>query len=346
MTPIIIFILLTILSYFFVYLIRRYAEKRQLLDHPNDRSSHSAPMPRGAGLAIVLIVTGAGLWSISETGLSRNLIYIVCGIIIAFLGWRDDIHSLSTKMRLAIQSIVAIVSIYGFGYFESVTIPLFGVLHLGVVGIVITFLWIIGLTNAYNFMDGIDGLAGGVAFAGGLGWVLLSSNIDYLANSFVFWIGFAIAAGSLGFLGHNWQPAKIFMGDVASTFLGYTFAVLPLLSADEGGDALMLGTLIMWTFIMDAGVTFIRRVMNREKIFSAHRTHLYQRLVDSGYKHATISVIYILLTLLAGLLSYAWSRGQIYAPPLIIIGLPLIWIFLSRYAKTLTTKETKNTKDS
>ena len=351
MTPIIIFILLTILSYLGVYLIRRYAEKRQLLDHPNDRSSHSAPMPRGGGLAIVLLVTGAGLWSISacvepcrnDTGLSRNLIYIVCGIIIAFLGWRDDIHSLSTKVRLAIQSIVAIVSIYGFGYFESVTIPLFGVLHLGVVGIVITFLWIIGLTNAYNFMDGIDGIAGGVAFAGGVGWVLLSSNINYLANSFVFWIGFAIAASSLGFLGHNWQPAKIFMGDVASTFLGYTFAVLPLLASDQKGDALMLGTLLMWTFIMDAGVTFIQRLIRREKILSAHRSHLYQRLVIGGYTHATVSFLYIVLTFIAIRFAFEWMQGNQIASGFILFGLPLVWIILSRHAKQLNALNTKDT---
>ncbi len=151
----------------------------------------------------------------------------------------------------------------------------------------------------------------------------------------MFWVSLAVAAGSLGFLFHNWSPAKIFMGDVASTFLGYTFAVLPLLSADQGGDALMLGTLLMWTFIMDAGVTFIRRALKREQLFSAHRTHLYQRLVIGGYKHATISVLYILLTLLAGILSFAWSTGQAYAPPLIIVGLPLIWIFLSRHASRL-----------
>jgi UDP-N-acetylmuramyl pentapeptide phosphotransferase/UDP-N-acetylglucosamine-1-phosphate transferase len=343
MNPLLTFILLTTLSYALVYFIRRYAEKRQLLDHPNDRSSHSAPMPRGGGLAIVLIVTGAGLWSIYETGLSRNLIYIVCGIIIAFLGWRDDIHSLSPWVRFAIQGIVAIVSIYGYGYFESVTIPLFGVLHLGVVGVVITFLWIIGLTNAYNFMDGIDGIAGGVAFAGGVGWVLLSSNIDYLANSFVFWIGFAIAASSLGFLGHNWQPAKIFMGDVASTFLGYSFAVLPLLASDQKGDALMLGTILMWTFIIDTSVTFFQRLFRRENLLSAHRSHLYQRLVVGGYTHATVSFLYIVLTLVAIRFAFAWMQGSQFASALILFGLPLVWVVLSRHAKQL--QNALDTKD-
>ncbi|HCK66363.1 MAG TPA: hypothetical protein DHW49_08855, partial [Anaerolineae bacterium] len=304
-------------------------------DHPNERSSHVTPTPRGGGLAIVLLVIGTAITSMKEAEINHVIVYIACGIVIAFLGWRDDVSSLSPKIRFIVQGLVAAISIYVLGYFKSVTIPLFGELQLGVVGIIITFLWILGLTNAYNFMDGIDGIAGGVALAGACSWVFLADN---MGNNFVFWISFAIVGSSLGFLFHNWSPAKIFMGDVASTFLGYTFAVLPLLSADEGGDALMLGTLIMWTFIMDAGITFIRRVIKRENVFAAHRTHVYQRLVAGGYKHATISLLYIFLTLLAGLLSYAWSWGQAYAPPLIIIGLPLIWILLYRYTNSLTKK--------
>jgi hypothetical protein len=115
-----------------------------------------------------------------------------------------------------------------------------------------------------------------------------------------------------------------------------------LLSADQGGDALMLGTLLMWTFIIDAGITFIRRALRRENVFAAHRTHLYQRLVIGGYSHAAVSTLYILLTLLASLLSYAWSWGQVYAPQLIIFGLPLIWILLSRHAAQLNSSTTKD----
>jgi UDP-N-acetylmuramyl pentapeptide phosphotransferase/UDP-N-acetylglucosamine-1-phosphate transferase len=342
MSPILLFIALTILSYLGVWIIRRYAEKRQLLDHPNERSSHSMPTPRGGGLAIVLLVTGTGLWFMREANWSRDLVYIVCGLVIAFLGWRDDTHSLSPRVRFAVQGLVAVTSIWGLGYFESVTIPLFGELGLGAVGVVITFLWIVGLTNAYNFMDGIDGIVGGVAFAAGLGWVLLTSNIVYLANSFVFWIGLAIAASSLGFLAHNWHPAKIFMGDVSSTFLGYTFAVLPLMAANEEGDALMLGTLLMWTIIMDAGVTFIRRVLTREKLLFGHRDHVYQRLVIGGYTHAQISIMYIVLTLVALRLASAWGDGSQLASALILFGLPLIYYVLHRHANTINTKDTKD----
>jgi UDP-N-acetylmuramyl pentapeptide phosphotransferase/UDP-N-acetylglucosamine-1-phosphate transferase len=334
-TSILTFILLTILSALGVWIIRQYAE-RHLLDYPNERSSHSAPTPRGGGLAIVIVVLAAGIFAaVAECGrnpITHSLIYLVCGAVIAYLGWRDDHHSLSPRVRFAVQGLVALASVLGMGYFKSVTIPLFGQLGLGIVGFIITILWIVGLTNAYNFMDGIDGIAGGVALSAALGWTFLATHTNH---NFVFWIALAIAAGSLGFLFHNWSPAKIFMGDAGSTFLGYTFAVLPLLSADEGGDALMLGTLLMWTFIMDAGITFIRRALKRENVFAAHRAHLYQRLVIAGCKHTQVSALYILLTLLAAALAYAWSWGQPYAPPLIIIGLPLIWLILSRTVSRL-----------
>ena len=338
MTPLLIFISVAFLSYLGVDVIRRYAEKHRILDRPNERSSHVVPTPRGGGLAIVVLILGIGTLFIIQAGVNRRGIYLVCGAIIAWLGWRDDLHSLSPRLRFIVQGMVAALSIWWLGYFKVMTIPMFGELHLGVIGIAITFLWIIGLTNAYNFMDGIDGMAGGVALSAGIGWMWLAANIN---NPFVFWIALAITAGSLGFLGHNWSPAKIFMGDVGSTFLGYSFAVLPLISSDRGGDALLLGTLLMWTIIMDAGVTFIGRLIRRENVFAAHRSHLYQRLVSVGYKHETVSSLYIVLTLLAGLLSYEWSQGHQYAAPLIFLGLPLIWILLSIHAARLRNTAVK-----
>ena len=340
MTTLFVFVLLTGLSYSGIYLIRRYAETRRMIDHPNERSSHAVPTPRGAGLVIAVLVLAMGLWFVIPAGVNRRVMYLVCGGLIAWLGWRDDLHSLSPWLRFAVQGLVAALSIWQLGYFKAVTIPMVGEVQLGIPGVAITFLWIMGLTNAYNFMDGIDGMAGGVALSAGIGWMWLASNIN---NPFVFWIALALTAASLGFLGHNWSPARIFMGDVGSTFLGYSFAVLPLISSDQGGDALLLGTLLMWTILMDAGLTFIRRLIRRENVFAAHRSHLYQRLVIAGYRHETVSSLYILLTLLAGLLSYEWSQGHQIAAPLIFIGLPLIWILLSVHAARLrsTKMETK-----
>ena len=331
-----IFILLVFLSYIGVFFIRRLAVRHQIIDHPKERSSHSLPMPRGGGLAIVFLVLATSVWFADETILSRSLIYIVLGAILAWVGWRDDIYSLSPKFRFVVQGLIAVISMLVMGYFRVVRIPLFGDVDLGIIGIVITFLWIIGMINAYNFMDGIDGMAGGVALSAGLCWMLLTSNVH---NPFVFWVALSIAASSLGYLGHNWPPAKIFMGDVASTFLGYSFAVLPLLSADQSGDALTIGTLLMWTVIIDPGATFIGRLLKGENIFSRHRSHLFQRLVIGGYEQGTISFLYILLTLLAGYLTYIWSHGNQIASIFIFVGLPLIWILLSVHAARLGNAE-------
>jgi UDP-N-acetylmuramyl pentapeptide phosphotransferase/UDP-N-acetylglucosamine-1-phosphate transferase len=332
MTSIIAFLILSLLSYLSVFYMRRLALHYNILANPNERSSHSIPMPLGGGLGIVILVLITSIAFADQTQVNRSLIYIVLGAILALVGWRDDLFSLSASYRFVVQGLVAVISILGMGYFRVVRVPLVGELDLGAIGIILTFFWIIGMINAYNFMDGIDGMAGGVAVVAGIGWMILSANVN---NSFVFWVALAIAATGLGFLGHNWPPAKIFMGDVASTFLGYSFAVLPLLSASQTGDALTVGTLLMWIVIMDTFMTFLRRLVKGENVFSGHRSHLFQQLVIGGYKHSTISALYIFLTALAVLLSYEWSHGDQIAPLLIFLGLPLIWILLSVHAARL-----------
>jgi UDP-N-acetylmuramyl pentapeptide phosphotransferase/UDP-N-acetylglucosamine-1-phosphate transferase len=331
-TYIIAFLFLVILSYTGVFYFRRIAWKYQILDKPNERSSHFAPIPLGGGVVIVLLVLATGAWVANEIDWKRSVIYIISGSIIAWMGWHDDVHSLPAAFRLIVQSLIAIASIWGMGYFKVVAIPMIGHVQLGLFGVLITFLWIVGLTNAYNFMDGIDGMAGGVALVAALGWMWLSSDTQ---TWFVFWLALAIAASSLGFLGHNWSPAKVFMGDVGSTFLGYTFAVLSLVSANQSGDALLIGTLLMWTVIMDSFVTFLGRLLKRENVFTGHRSHLFQRLVLVGYKHSTISLFYMMLTGAAGLLAFLWSQGDEVAPLLIFFGLPTIWILLSMHATRL-----------
>jgi UDP-N-acetylmuramyl pentapeptide phosphotransferase/UDP-N-acetylglucosamine-1-phosphate transferase len=329
---IIVFLFLVLISYLGVSYFIRIAWKYQILDKPNERSSHSTPIPLGGGVVIVLIVLSMGAWVANEIDWKRSLIYIISASIMAWMGWRDDVRSLPAAFRMVVQSLIAIVSIWGMGYFKVVAIPMFGDMQLGVFGIIITFLWIVGLTNAYNFMDGIDGMAGGVALVAALGWMWLSSDTE---TWFVFWVALAIASSCLGFLGHNWSPARVFMGDVGSTFLGYTFAVLSLVSADQGGDALLIGTLLMWTVIMDSFVTFLGRLIKRENVFTGHRSHLFQRLVRVGYKHSTISLFYMILTAVAGLLAFLWSQGDQVAPLLIFFGLPAIWILLSMHATRL-----------
>ena len=183
-------------------------------------------------------------------------------------------------------------------YFKSVTIPLFGQLQLGVVGWVITFLWIVGLTNAYNFMDGMDGFAGGMtcfgfAFLGVLAWMH--------DDMWLFFLAFSTVASSLGFLIYNFPRAKIFLGDNGSIPLGFLAGALSLLGIQRGDWDIGAAILIFSPFIVDATVTLLRRLWNGQKVWQAHREHYYQRLVLLGWGHKkTVLFEYVLMLLCGG----------------------------------------------
>jgi UDP-N-acetylmuramyl pentapeptide phosphotransferase/UDP-N-acetylglucosamine-1-phosphate transferase len=148
----------------------------------------------------------------------------------------------------------------------------------------------VGLTNAYNFMDGIDGIAAGQGIVAAIGWGIIGL---ITGNPFLTALGFLLAASCLGFLCHNWPPARIFMGDVGSAFLGYTFAVLAVIASQSDPRLAFIGILFVWPFVFDAVFTFFRRLRKHENVFEAHRSHLYQRLVIAGYSHGVVSTLYI-----------------------------------------------------
>jgi UDP-N-acetylmuramyl pentapeptide phosphotransferase/UDP-N-acetylglucosamine-1-phosphate transferase len=321
-----IFLAGTAAAYGLVALQRKHPLQRSLLDIPNERSSHSIPTPRGGGLAVVVLTLAAALvYGIFHQNWLPVGGYILGGILIAWLGWRDDVRSLPARVRLAVHTLVAVLTIAACGYFTTLPFPFTSGLSLGLFGIPLTLLWIVGLTNAYNFMDGIDGIAGGTAVAAGLGWLILLAGPLAGGDSLAFWLALALAAGSLGFLGHNWQPARIFMGDVCSGFLGYTLAMIPLLAGRHPSQPWMAGVMLLWVFILDAGITFIRRFLRRERVFSAHRGHLYQRMVSAGFSHATVSTVYILLSLVGILLAWGWVSQTAWSGWVILIGIPIFW---------------------
>ena len=328
-----------ILSYLAVAGLRRWAERRQILDVPNERSSHSRPTPRGGGLATVVIAL-LGCWFcalfIPPTSWLALVTYTSGAVLVAGVSWLDDLRPLPYWIRLGVHSLVAILAILGLGAWRQVSIPLLGQVHLGYLGIPITFLWVVGLINVYNFMDGIDGIAGGQAVVAGLGWAILG----WLnGNPLVSALGLLLAATNLGFLGHNWPPARIFMGDVGSTFLGYTFAVLPLLfgvsdQVQTSAKAPLLGVSLVWPFVFDATFTFVRRLRRGENVFAAHRSHLYQRLVIAGCSHAGVSLLYIGLAVAGLVVALVWFLEKGANASVGILILPLLatslWIWAVR----------------
>lgn len=333
------------LSYAGVAGFRHWAHQKQLLDVPNERSSHTVPTPRGGGVAIVAVtIAGWLLYGLIVSQLKPLILFSVGAILIAVVGWIDDLKPLPAALRFGVHFLAAGLAVIGLGYFEIVNLPLFHEISLGWLGLPLTLFWIVGLTNAFNFMDGIDGIAGLQALLAGIGWLFLG----WFGNQpIVLMIGLLLAATSLGFLLHNWHPAKIFMGDVSSAFLGYTFAVLPLFAlrlAPEQTKLLSCGVLLLLPFIFDTTFTLVRRALRRENVFAAHRSHLYQRLVIAGFSHSHVTLLYGLLAAVGMLLSLAWFntwtsyRIYLILLPLMCFGL---WLFVIIEERRVA-KATKN----
>ena len=318
-----------VLTYLGVAIIKRLSLQNNVLDIPNERSMHYAPIPRGGGLAIVIatFLFSGVLWIIEPLwAINRPIILVIGGMLIAGTSLWDDLHPIPYWIRLAVHIIVAGMVVIGIGYWRVFQIPFVGQFDLLWIGLLLTFLWITGLINAYNFMDGIDGMAGGQGVVAGLGWAILGWLSGQL---FITGLGLVIAASCLGFLGHNWKQAKIFMGDVGSTFLGYTFAVLPVVAGQHDPRLALAGVLLVWPFVFDTVYTFVQRLLHRENIFTAHRSHLYQRLVLTGFSHKTVASLYIGLALIGLVCSVAlvmkWPWADYWTVIIIIVTPLILW---------------------
>jgi UDP-N-acetylmuramyl pentapeptide phosphotransferase/UDP-N-acetylglucosamine-1-phosphate transferase len=268
-----------------------WTRARAIVDHPTDRGCHASSTPRGGGLAIVAVVAAVGatllLLRLDDPRLAGA---ILPALAVAAVSWRDDVRSLRNSVRFAVHLAAAVAAAAVLGPVTRVDLGGFGVVRLGAAAWPLTILWVVGLTNAFNFMDGIDGIAGITAAAAGAG---IAAAAAACAAGPVAVLAAAFAGAALGFLTCNWQPARIFMGDVGSTFCGCLLAVLPLaVPADCVPEVLPVAVLALWPFIFDSGFTLLRRLTGGENIFRPHRSHLYQRLVLSGWSHRTVAGIY------------------------------------------------------
>lgn len=300
-------VLLVLGSQAMASLVRYWAAARRVLDIPNARSSHSVPVPRGGGIAIVTMTLAALFLTHGLALLSLHTVILVaaCSATIAVAGLVDDIRSLGMATRLFIHAAVSVVVVEATGGFQRAELPGGAIVHLSIAAVPISILWVIGLINAYNFMDGIDGIAGLQAIVAGLGWAVIGG---WEKNAIVMISGFTLAATSAGFLTQNWPPARLFMGDVGSGFVGFLLAALPLLSTSSQEKSLVAGILLVWPFLFDAILTFLRRLRAGENVFMAHRSHLYQRLVITGASHQKVSLLYGCCALICAVAAIGFTR--------------------------------------
>lgn len=334
-----IFILLAALSYTAVAKFSFWAQK-EMLDVPNERSSHKMPKPRGGGLIFVLFTLIFTLAYAVVTS-SYALLYLVAGgAIVAAISWWDDQTPLPSSVRFSAHFIAALLLIVGYGPLPSISLPVLGNLPMPTWGLsILTLFWLVGLTNAYNFMDGIDGIAGLQGIITTVGWFAVGW---WLQDNFLISFTAVLGASILGFLGHNWSPARIFMGDVGSAFLGFTFAALPVTALAQNNyniDKLpFFAILTIWPFLFDTSLTIITRFRNGENIFAAHRSHLYQKLALTSDKHAFVSGLYGLLALWGTCLAYLWliQTTPTASTYLLIITLPLMAMLVYLAAQRTT----------
>jgi len=265
---------------------------RGIIDEPNVRSSHTRSTPRGGGLSIVIVVASVAgvIAAVRPDELVRIGGAMLPAVAIAAVSWLDDVHTLRNRTRFAVHLAAALAATAALGAVTRVDLGSFGMLRFGQLAWPLTLLWIVGLTNAFNFMDGSDGIAGitAAAVATGIAAAAAACGAGPVAV-----IAAAFAGAAVGFLTSNWQPARIFMGDVGSAFCGFLLAVLPLaVRADAVPEVLPVAVLALWPFIFDTSLTLLRRLRAGENIFQAHRSHLYQRLLISGWSHRAVASLY------------------------------------------------------
>ena len=281
-------------------LLAAWARRRNLLDIPNERSSHQVATPRIGGAAFVLSLL-AGMWVVDLGGSSFSatawlVVGAACGL--ALVGLIDDFRPLPALLRLVIQIGISIVV-------ASIGTPPAAVPAVAAMA-VIAF-WTTAATNAFNFMDGIDGIAAGQAIVAGVGWALIGHVVGSKDAAVLGLLG---AAAPAGFLLYNWAPAKVFMGDGGSAFLGFFFAALPLAAGADGGTLWMCAALLVWPFLFDTALTLVRRARRHENILAAHRTHLYQRLTATGLSHGTVALLYAALAVVGAVAAIAVASGR------------------------------------
>lgn len=261
----------------------------RVLDRPNERSLHVNPVPRTGGLAVMVAVALAGLFL-----LPISLSWLVPATALAVLSFVDDVRGLPVAVRFAVQLAAA-------GVFAGVALPQPAWPWL--MALALATAW---MANLYNFMDGSDGLAGGMAAIGfgTYGMAALAAGRVSLATAC-----FVITAAALAFLFFNFHPARIFMGDVGSVPLGFLAAALGALGWRDGCWPAWFPVLVFSPFIVDATVTLMRRLARRDKVWEAHRDHYYQRLVRLGLGHERTALIEYALMLTAGVTAL-WTIGQ------------------------------------
>jgi len=322
-------------------LVARLSHRLQLLDMPGGRRKHPRPIPRPGGLAIFIafgfaiavfwsidILSGGPVLIPEEVRSSRFRLVVLAALVSVAVGFFDDLVDLRARWQLAGQLLVAAIVVLAGVRIEFVNNPVDPrhIIVLGALSIPVTFLWIVGMINALNFIDGLDGLAAGVSAIAAvcLGFIALTPAVN---EPFVAWMEFALAGALIGFLVFNVHPAKLFLGTTGVTFVGTVLATLSIFGTAKIAAAL----LVLGVPIIDTFYVIIRRLFERRPPFAPDRGHFHHRLLDVGLSHAqAVFLIYVITAVLGAVALVASGQAQVLAFAAIFIGLGVAVVMLAQ----------------
>jgi UDP-GlcNAc:undecaprenyl-phosphate/decaprenyl-phosphate GlcNAc-1-phosphate transferase len=314
-------ILCFICSILITPIVKKLAFRLGATDSPDKRKVHEKVMPRMGGLAIYITFL-IGL-IISNPDSPYHWAIITGSVIIVITGILDDIYNLVARVKLVSQIAAALVVVVWGGIdVDFINLPFDGQLQFGVLSVPITILWIVGVTNAINLIDGLDGLAAGVS---SIALISISGMAIVMGDVYVMTIGFILLASTLGFLVYNFHPAKIFMGDTGALFLGYMIAVLSLLGfKNVTFISFIVPIIILGVPMTDTLFAIIRRLVNKTPLAAPDKSHLHHRLLDHGFTHRQTVLLIYAISAMFGLTGFIFSFTTVWGSMLI-----LLIIFLS-----------------
>lgn len=296
----------------------------RIMDVPGDRSSHNLPTPRGGGLGVVAaVLTGLGtLYFSAQYGRLGDPYFlgVIAGFIaIALVSLADDLFAFSFLVKLAAQAMAAVVAVSSGLYLDTLFLPVLGPVPLGPFGIPFTLAWILFMTNAMNFIDGLNGLCAGIAAIAGIALAILAASEG---GNFVYFGALLLTAGCLGFLPYNFPRARIFLGDVGSQAIGYWLAVLAVAAAgfDSTQVPFFLVPILLAAPLFDVAFTLARRLVAGQPLSEAHRGHLYQVAQRSGMPAVAVTLIHWGFALVHAFAAFAYLQSDPIRKLWIVLG--------------------------
>lgn len=296
-----------------------------IVDKPNVRSSHTIPTVRGGGIVVVAVVGAAMGWAARDVTVVSAILLLFIGL--AVVSFIDDLRGLKARTRFTVQVVCAAIAVE---VLVRTTYPSGNVAWLGAIAVV-AGLWVAGYTNAFNFMDGINGIAAIQAISTGIGTALVGRAAGVPLGHPALFLAFVVGGAGLGFLPHNFPRARVFMGDVSSATLGFLLAVLAFwISRITSAWVLLWLGLLHSNFVLDTAITLFRRARRGDRLHEAHREHFYQRLVRAGWSHTAVTMAEAGLQIVVVLA--LWQATNAAWPIKVGVGAGVILVWLAFFA--------------